>query len=84
MVFLDVDFIILFSKIVAGGSVGVILTAREDWTPSVDQSSTPNEDEPGISIRTKGRWDDETLDSCQSSQADWIKRYVEQEEEVYR
>ncbi|XP_015875842.3 DExH-box ATP-dependent RNA helicase DExH7, chloroplastic isoform X1 [Ziziphus jujuba] len=64
-----------------GGSVGVILTAREDWTPSVDQSSTPNEDEPGISIRTKGRWDDETLDSCQSSQADWIKRYVEQEEE---
>lgn len=74
--------LLLFFIIVAGGSIGVILTSREDWTPPVDPSSTANVDEPGISIRTKGRWDDETLDSCQPSQADWIKRYVEQEEEV--
>lgn len=69
-------------KLVAAGSVGVILTAREDWTPSVKPSHEGNDDEPGISIRTKGRQDDETLDSCQPSQADWIKRYVEQQEEV--
>ncbi|KAF3452627.1 hypothetical protein FNV43_RR03060 [Rhamnella rubrinervis] len=64
-----------------GGSVGVILTSREDWTPSVNPSLKANDNESGISIRTKGRLDDETLDSCQPSQADWIKRYVEQQEE---
>lgn len=81
MVFVDIDVTILF-KLVAGGSVGVILTSREDWTPSLNPSHKANDDDPGISIRTKGRLDDETLDSCQPSQADWIKRYVEQQEEV--
>ncbi|XP_004300262.1 PREDICTED: ATP-dependent RNA helicase DHX36 [Fragaria vesca subsp. vesca] len=64
-----------------GGSVGVVLTSRDDWTPSVDTSAKIDEDTPGIAIRTKGQWDDKTLDSCQPSQADWIKRYVEQQEE---
>lgn len=65
----------------SGGSVGIVLTSRDDWTPSVDTSTRINEDTPGIAIRTKGQWDDKTLDSCQPSQADWIKRYVEQQEE---
>ncbi|KAL6297594.1 hypothetical protein ACE6H2_005736 [Prunus campanulata] len=64
-----------------GGSVGIILTSRDDWTPSVDTSTKIDEDAPGISVRTKGQWDDKTLDSFQPSQADWIKQYVEQQEE---
>ncbi|KAM5573325.1 DExH-box ATP-dependent RNA helicase DExH7, chloroplastic-like [Rosa sericea] len=64
-----------------GGSVGVVLTSRDDWIPSVDTSAKIDEDTPGIAIRTKGQWNDKTLDSCQPSQADWIKRYVEQQEE---
>ena len=38
-----------------------------------------------VSIRIKGRWDndddDKNLDSCQPSQADWIKQYMVQQEE---
>ncbi|PON48782.1 RNA helicase, ATP-dependent DEAH box [Parasponia andersonii] len=64
-----------------GGYVRVLLTARDGWTPSEEASPNVLEDEPGISIKTKGRGNDETLDSCQPSQADWIKRYVEQQEE---
>lgn len=58
------------------------MTARDDWTPSEDSSSNIFEDEPRISIKTKAKENDESLDSCQQSQADWIKRYVEQQEEV--
>ncbi|GAV86513.1 DEAD domain-containing protein/Helicase_C domain-containing protein/HA2 domain-containing protein/OB_NTP_bind domain-containing protein [Cephalotus follicularis] len=64
-----------------GGSVGVLSTAREDWTPSVDQSTKGTGDVKEISVRIKGQWDDDTLDSCQQSQADWIRQYMEQEEE---
>ncbi|KAM1735057.1 hypothetical protein ACFX11_020446 [Malus domestica] len=64
-----------------GGSVGVILTSRDDWTPSVDTHAMIDEDAPRIAVRTKGHRDDKTLDSFQPSQADWIKRYVEQQEE---
>ena len=67
-----------------GGSVRVVLTSREDWTPSVDTSSKIDEAEAGVSIKTKGRGSDESLDSHQPSQADWIKRYVEQQEEVLK
>lgn len=66
----------------SGGSVGIILTSRDDWTPSVDTSTKIDEDAPGISIRTKGQREDKILDSFQPSQADWIKQYVEQQEEV--
>lgn len=38
-----------------------------------------------VSVRIKGRWDDDdTLDSRQPSQADWIRQYMEQQEEVGR
>ena len=66
----------------AGGSVRVLLTARDDWTPSEEPTPNIYEDEPRISVKTKARGSHETLDSFQPSQADWIKRYVQQQEEV--
>ncbi|XP_030504480.2 DExH-box ATP-dependent RNA helicase DExH7, chloroplastic isoform X1 [Cannabis sativa] len=70
-----------FQHIDGGGSVRVLLAAQDNWAPSVEASSNIFEDEVGISVKTKGHGKDETLDSCQPSQADWIKRYVEQQEE---
>ncbi|KAM6598187.1 hypothetical protein CsatA_008711 [Cannabis sativa] len=70
-----------FQHIDGGGSVRVLLAAQDNWAPSVEPSSNIFEDEMGISVKTKGHGKDETLDSCQPSQADWIKRYVEQQEE---
>lgn len=35
-----------------------------------------------ISIRIKGQRDDDSLDLHQQSQADWIRQYVAQQEEV--
>ncbi|XP_050211111.1 DExH-box ATP-dependent RNA helicase DExH7, chloroplastic isoform X2 [Mercurialis annua] len=62
------------------GSVSVISTAREDWTAS--DNATRTEDVEPVSVRIKGRWDDEdTLNSRQPSQADWIRQYMEQQDE---
>lgn len=66
------------------GSVGVIFNSREDWTPSVDTSTEIKEEAPELSVKIKGRWDDDTLDSRQPSQADWIRQYVEQQQEVQK
>ncbi|KAL4580736.1 hypothetical protein LXL04_016938 [Taraxacum kok-saghyz] len=64
-----------------GGSVSIISTARDDWTPSED-SSVPTETEmPEISIKVKGQKKVDSLDSFQKSQADWIRQYMEQQEE---
>ncbi|KAJ0020057.1 hypothetical protein Pint_31398 [Pistacia integerrima] len=64
-----------------GASVSVISVAREDWTPSDGPSANINEEVQKISVWTKGRQGDDALDSCQPSQADWIRQYMEQEEE---
>ncbi|CAK9165421.1 unnamed protein product [Ilex paraguariensis] len=64
-----------------GGSVGIISTAREDWNPSADESAETKNELPEVSVKIKGRWDDDTLDSRQPSQADWILQYMEQQEE---
>ncbi|KAK2966090.1 hypothetical protein RJ640_025586 [Escallonia rubra] len=64
-----------------GGTVGIVSTAREDWSPPVDLSAGVDVEMPKASFKIKGRWEDDTLDSCQSSQADWIRQYVEQQEE---
>ncbi|KAL7205791.1 hypothetical protein ACSBR2_018665 [Camellia fascicularis] len=64
-----------------GGAVSIISTAREDWSPVVDSSDKIEEETPKISVRIKGRSDDDTLNSFQRSQADWIRQYVEQQEE---
>ncbi|KAK3028248.1 hypothetical protein RJ639_037582 [Escallonia herrerae] len=65
-----------------GGTVGIVSTAREDWSPPVDSSAGVDVEMPKASFKIKGRWEDDTLDSCQSSQADLIHQYVEQQEEV--
>ncbi|KAJ7968010.1 ATP-dependent RNA helicase [Quillaja saponaria] len=64
-----------------GGSVGVILNEREDWIPSADPSSKAEGEAPEFSVRIKGQRYDNTLYSCQPSQADWIRQYMEQQEE---
>lgn len=35
-----------------------------------------------VPLKIKERKDDETLESVQRSQADWIRQYMEQQEEV--
>ncbi|XP_058188630.1 DExH-box ATP-dependent RNA helicase DExH7, chloroplastic isoform X2 [Rhododendron vialii] len=64
-----------------GGAVGIISTSRKDWSPSVDSSAKIEEETPELNVRIKGRSEDNTLDSCQPSQADWIRRYLEHQEE---
>lgn len=79
------------------GSVNVVSTSREDWKPSVHQSrkiveeEEEEEDERRVFVRIKERWDDDdggggasgVLDLPQPSQADWIRQYLERQEEVY-
>ncbi|XAR56315.1 RNA helicase, partial [Bertholletia excelsa] len=65
----------------SGGAVGIISTAREDWSPSLESSAKTEDESPEISVKIKARLEDNTLDSCQPSQAEWIKQYVEQQEE---
>uniref|UniRef100_A0A7N2R0F2 ATP-dependent RNA helicase DHX29-like UBA domain-containing protein n=1 Tax=Quercus lobata TaxID=97700 RepID=A0A7N2R0F2_QUELO len=66
-----------------GGSVGVILNSREDWAPSVDPLTKIEEEAPEFSVKIKGRRDDDTLDLRQPSQADWIRQYMEQQQEIF-
>ncbi|XP_059313551.1 DExH-box ATP-dependent RNA helicase DExH7, chloroplastic isoform X2 [Lycium ferocissimum] len=65
------------------GSVGIISTAREDWVPSADSSVAEVKDEriPKVSVVPKGRSDSESLRTVERSQADWIRQYMEQQEE---
>lgn len=65
------------------GSVGVVSIARGDWVPTVDSSPDESKDELlKLSIKVKGQRDDETSDFSQLSQAEWIRKYMEQQEEV--
>ncbi|KAF6134841.1 hypothetical protein GIB67_002242 [Kingdonia uniflora] len=59
----------------------VISTAREDWAPSATASKENEEQEHSVSVKIKERKDDATLDLRQPSQADWIRRYMEQQDE---
>ncbi|KAJ6711302.1 hypothetical protein OIU79_007701 [Salix purpurea] len=71
------------------GSVNVLSTARENWVPFVDSSrriEDEEEQQQRVLVKTKVRWDAEdgdsnVLDFRQPSQADWIRQYVEQQEE---
>ncbi|XP_055816324.1 DExH-box ATP-dependent RNA helicase DExH7, chloroplastic-like isoform X1 [Solanum dulcamara] len=65
------------------GSVGIISTAREDWVPSADSSVAEVKDEkiPKVSVLPKGRSDSESLRTVERAQADWIRQYMEQQEE---
>ncbi|KAL5182262.1 DExH-box ATP-dependent RNA helicase DExH7, chloroplastic [Glycine soja] len=61
-----------------GGSVGVISNQ-----PAVDAASiTIEEEAPESPVLIRRQWkNDDTLDSRLTSQADWIRQYVEQQEE---
>ncbi|KAL7119617.1 hypothetical protein ACP275_02G073900 [Erythranthe tilingii] len=65
----------------SGGSVGVVSTAREDWISSRDSPASIVEEKAEVALKIKERKNDETLDSVQHSQADWIRQYMEQQEE---
>ncbi|KAI7745963.1 hypothetical protein M8C21_029270, partial [Ambrosia artemisiifolia] len=64
-----------------GGSVGIISTARNDWAPLPDSSVATEHEMEEISIKSKVQRKVDTLDSFQQSQADWIRQYMEQQEE---
>ncbi|KAL6494488.1 hypothetical protein OROGR_031288 [Orobanche gracilis] len=66
---------------ISGGSVGVISTAREDWVSSRESQAHIVEEKEKFRLKIKERKDDEKLDSIQSSQADWIRQYMEQQQE---
>lgn len=65
-----------------GGSVSVILNQQDSSTPLVDPSITTKDEALESPVLIKRQLDDDTLDSCQPSQADWIRQYVEQQDEV--
>lgn len=48
----------------------------------MDASTRIKENLQGLSVRTKGSADKGSLKTCQPSQADWIRQYMEQQEEV--
>ncbi|KAK9095923.1 hypothetical protein Sjap_021420 [Stephania japonica] len=62
------------------GVVGVISTAREDWVPSAHQSKQDTQ-APMTSIAVRKHEDGDTLELQERAQADWIRQYVEQQEE---
>ncbi|KAJ6852893.1 DExH-box ATP-dependent RNA helicase DExH7, chloroplastic-like [Iris pallida] len=61
-------------------AVKIISTAREDYVPPQRPQDEVEERMPGLSVRIKGRRDELSLDLGKSSQADWIRQYMEQEE----
>lgn len=67
---------------ILGGSVGIISTARDDWAPLPDSSNATEREMEEISIPSIVQRKVDTLDSFQQSQADWIRQYMEQQEEV--
>lgn len=67
---------------IPGGSIGIISTARDDWAPLPNSSVATENEIPEVSIKSKGQRKVDTLDSFQQSQADWIRQYMEQQEEV--
>ncbi|KAF6140905.1 hypothetical protein GIB67_042318 [Kingdonia uniflora] len=74
-------WIALVMKAPFGGSSSIISTAREDWAPSATASKENEEQEHSVSVKIKEWKDDATLDLRQPSQADWIRRYMEQQDE---
>lgn len=64
------------------GSVGILSIAQEDWKPSEDSSLDTKDEMSKVSIQVKARREADALDTLQPSQADWIRQYVQQQEEV--
>ncbi|XP_024015493.1 DExH-box ATP-dependent RNA helicase DExH7, chloroplastic isoform X2 [Eutrema salsugineum] len=78
---LPVKFSTGASRFPTGGSVGVILTSREDWNEFSDSLVQYKQEEPEVFVQVKGKQDEDTLSSGQSSQADWIREYMRRQEE---
>nr|APO15850.1 helicase [Sesuvium portulacastrum] len=70
------------SSLHTGGSVGVISTAQENWIPQVDTTCSSDDEASKFSVINKGCRDDDALVLQEPSQADWIRQYMEKEEEM--
>lgn len=77
------DIYLILYPIKNAGSVGILSIAQEDWKPTVDSSLDTKDEMPKVSIQVKARETD-ALDTLQPSQADWIRQYVQQQEEVLK
>ncbi|XP_038878021.1 DExH-box ATP-dependent RNA helicase DExH7, chloroplastic isoform X2 [Benincasa hispida] len=64
-----------------GGSVRILHTAQKDCPSMGVQSSKDKDRDKDVPVILNRRKDDDKLDLFQSSQAEWIKQYVEQQEE---
>ncbi|KAF9608520.1 hypothetical protein IFM89_009886 [Coptis chinensis] len=65
-----------------GACISIISTAREDWVPPIHDPVIQDEGKVAeVSYKIKARVDEDTLDVRQPSQADWIRQYMEQQEE---
>lgn len=59
----------------------MLSSAREDWAPETRQIEVVKEQIEGLSVRTKGKNPEVSLDEDRSAQAAWIRQYMEREEE---
>ncbi|KAG0492302.1 hypothetical protein HPP92_005700 [Vanilla planifolia] len=62
-------------------SVRIISTAREDWAPAERSTVELEEGAFGASYRVKGKKDEFSLDCGKSSQVEWIRQYLEQQDQ---
>ncbi|KAK8966331.1 hypothetical protein KSP40_PGU019517 [Platanthera guangdongensis] len=69
------------STIEQARSVRIVSTARADWVPTQRPIDELKEGTFGLSVRFKGQRDESSIDFGKSSQAVWIRQYLEQEEE---
>lgn len=60
----------------------MVSTAQENWISSIDTTARSQDEVLEYSIITRSRHDDDSLDLHEPSQADWIRQYMEKEEEV--
>nr|XP_019708452.1 DExH-box ATP-dependent RNA helicase DExH7, chloroplastic isoform X2 [Elaeis guineensis] len=62
-------------------SVKIISTARDDWVPQQRLPDETKKGMPGVSIVIKAQRSEESLDLGKSSHKDWIRQYMEQQED---
>lgn len=60
----------------------MVSIAQENWNSPVDTTTRSEEEMRKFSVITKGPSDDDSLVLHEPSQADWIRQYMEKEEEV--
>ena len=67
----------------AEGSVKVLSTAKDNWVPQSREPEEVKVSTEGLEVRIGGRRDENvSLDHGRSSQAAWIRQYMEQQKEV--